>query len=189
MGLLDQDLLVMDQVTNFLSNDFAIRDANGAEVGSIITQGSTLRRMFLGSRQLMIHDEQGRPVVMLDDVMTWGRDRFELALPNGQPIAHLVKQFTFFSRRISLELTTGEYLEVQGHFFDHDFEVVTADGRLAARVARRWPGLAAGLLGHNRFVVELAPGLPEHLRVTVIGAVVALDLIRAKEKQAATSSN
>ena len=38
MTLLHADVLVMDQVTSFMSNDFAIRDQAGAQVGEIRTE-------------------------------------------------------------------------------------------------------------------------------------------------------
>ena len=37
-------------------------------------------------------------------------------------------------------------------------------------------------LGRNRYVVSFNSGVPVTLRVAVVGAVVALDLIRAKEE-------
>lgn len=37
MGILDTDLLVMDQIRSFMSNDFAIHDGQGQVVASIVT--------------------------------------------------------------------------------------------------------------------------------------------------------
>lgn len=37
MSLLDHDVLVIDQVTSFLRNDFQIFDAQGQPVGQILT--------------------------------------------------------------------------------------------------------------------------------------------------------
>ena len=181
MTLLHADVLVMDQVTSFMSNDFAIRDQAGAQVGEIRTEGSALSRMFLGSRKLSVHDTDGSVLVRLDDVMTMGRDRFTLQDGQGYEIGQLVKEFTFFRKRLTLQLVNGEGLDVQGQLFDYDFEIAGPGGSVA-RVSRQWPGLAAGLLGRNRYVVSFNSGVPVTLRVAVDGAVVALDLIRAKEE-------
>ena len=42
MTILSHDLLVIDQVTSFLGNDFAIRDAQGQPIGEIKTEGGMM---------------------------------------------------------------------------------------------------------------------------------------------------
>ena len=185
MTLLETDLLVMDQVRTFMANDFAVHDAAGARIGEIRTQGSALSRMFLGSRQLSVHDADGSPVVLLDDVMTFGRDRFALLDGEQQPLGEVVKEFTFFSKRLTIRLADGQALDVEGRMFDVDFRV-SGPGGAVAQVSRQWAGLAAGLLGRSRYVLSFAPGVPAPMRAAVIGAVVAIDLIRAKEQQSSS---
>lgn len=182
MTLLAADVLVMDQVRAFLRDDFAIRDADGRQVGSILTEGSALTRFFTGPRQLVVVDEAGSPVVRLDDVMTFGRDRFELADGAGRPLGSLVKELSFFRQRFTVELVTGEVLDLQGSFFERDF-TITGPGGEAARVGRRWPGLTASLLGRDRYVVGFAAGVPAHLHAAVLATVIALDLVLAKEEE------
>lgn len=188
MALLDADVMVLDQVTSFMRNDFAINAADGAQVGSIHTEGSAMSRMFLGSRKLAVHDADSSVVVRLDDVMTMGRDRFSILDGEGREFATLVKEFTFFRKRLSLMLSSGEQLDVQGDLFDFDYQI-TGSGGLAAQVSRRWPGLGASLLGRDRYVLSLTPGLLPHLRAAVVATVIALDLIRQKDSNAASSSS
>lgn len=150
-------------------------------MGEIRTEGSVLSRMVLGSRRLAVHDTDGSVLVRLGDVMTIGRDRFVLQDGQGYEIGRLVQELTFFRKRLTVQLVNGEGLHVQGRLFDYDFEIAGPGGSVA-RVSRQWPGLAAGLLGRNRYVVSFDTGAPVNLRVAVLGAVVALDLIRAKEE-------
>lgn len=179
MALLETDLLVMQQVTSFLRDDFAITDAAGATVGHIHTGGSTLGRMFTGARRLDVCDVDGSVVVHVDDVMTIGRDRFVFRDGNGQELGELVKEFTFMRDRLTLHLVNGENIEITGDVFDFAYEIV-GPGGLAAQIGRRWGGIANALLGRDRYVVAITPGVPPYLRAAVVGVVVAIDLVRAK---------
>ena len=182
MGILTTDVIVMSQVTSFLSNDFGIHDLGGQPIGRIVTEGSTGSRLFLGTRQLAIVDADGSLLLRVDDVVNLGRDRFEVHDGHGRQVATLVKEFTFFTKSLRVELTTGAVLQATGSMFDREFAVDGPGGR-AATVSRNWPGAAEFLLGRERYVVACAPQLPVPEKLGTIGAVIALDLIRAKERR------
>lgn len=185
MGLLQEDVLVIDQVTSFMGNDFSIMNAAGQPVGRITTEGGALQRMVMGNRQLAIIDTDGSLFMRIDDVMTFGRDRFVLHDPNGGQFGEVIKEFTLFSKRLTVNLP-GESLSVSGSFFEREFEVTGPLGQ-AARVSRRWPGIGSALLGRERYVLGFNPGVPGPMRAATLGAVVSLDLIRAKEQQSSSS--
>ena len=69
MGILATDVIVMSQVTSFLSNDFGIHDLGGQPVGRIVTEGSTGSRLFMGTRQPAIVDADGSLLLRVDDVV------------------------------------------------------------------------------------------------------------------------
>ncbi len=178
--------LIMDQVTSWLTNDFAIRDEAGETLGSITTQGSLGSRVFLGSRQLTVLDFDGNPYVHLDDVMNLGLDTYELYDAEGAPVATITKEFTFFRKRLRLEMATGDQLRLAGDWWDWDF-AISADDLPIARVARNFPGIAQAFLGRSKYVVEFEPVVsPDHRRAT-IGATIAIDLIRAKARRSSAS--
>lgn len=187
MALLDHDLLVIDQVTSFLTNDFAIRDGQGLQIGHILTRGGALSLMFRGPRQLSITDADGSPLMGIDDVPNFGRDTYDLLNPDGQRFGEVIRKFTLFSKHLSVQVASG-ILELRGNFFDREFSIAGPQGEVA-RVSRRWPGLAAALLDRERYVLAFAPGVPTDQRAGMLGAVVALDLIRHKEEQAASHNN
>lgn len=187
MRIADHDLLVVDQVTSFFADDFAIRDRAGATVGDIRTQGGALSRMVMGSRELAVHEADGTLALRVLDVVSFGRDRFEVVDGAGAPLGEVVKEFTVFRKRLSLRCADGQVLDLRGSFLDHDIEVVGELG-VAARVSRQWPGLAAGLLGRERYVIGFGDRVPAALRHAVLGGVVALDLVRAKEQRTAATS-
>lgn len=179
--------LIVDQVTAWLTNDFAIRDEAGEEIGSILTQGGLGSRVFLGSRQLTVADLEGNVYVQVDDVMNFGLDTYELYDADGASVATITKEFTFFTKRLSVQMATGEQLHLAGDWWDRNF-TISADDLPIAKVGREFPGMAQALLGHSRYVVAFEPVVsPDHRRTT-IGATIAIDLIRAKERSSAASS-
>ncbi|CAM3056736.1 MULTISPECIES: LURP-one-related/scramblase family protein [Dermacoccus] len=181
MALLQSDVLVIDQVTSFMGNDFAIMDAGGQPIGRIGTDGGALKRLALGNRELTILDTDGSLFMRIDDVMNFGRDRYVLLDPSGHQFGEVVKEFTLFSKRLTVNLPDAT-LQLSGSFFEREFEVVGPGGPVA-RVSRRWPGIGAAFLGKERYVLGFTPGVPGPTRAATLGAVVALDLIRAKGQQ------
>lgn len=181
MGILDTDAIVLDQVRSFLSNDFAIHDLAGTPIGRIVTEGSAGARMLMGSRQLAVVDTDGTLLVRVVDTPDLGLDRFQVQDGQGGVIAQVVKEFTFFKKALRIECWTGPQLRLEGSMWDREF-TVTGPGGLAATASRHWPGVAQAFLGRERYVLGFSPQVPVPEKLGTIGAVIALDLIRAKER-------
>lgn len=183
MTIFDQDLLVFQQTKNISRNDFAIFDGAGGQVAHVETGGSALGRMFTGARQLTVFDGPDNPVIQVNDTMTLGRDRLEILDGQRQPVADLVKRITFFKTRISINFR-GEELELIGSIWDFDFQITGPTGVLAT-VSRQWSGMGNAFLGKSTYAVQIAAQLNVGQRQAVIGAVLALDLIREKKNRTA----
>lgn len=181
MGILTTDAIVLDQVRSFLSNDFGIYDLAGAPIGRIVTEGGTGSRLLMGNRQLAIVDTDGTLLMRVVDTPNIGLDRFEVQDWQGTVVAHIVKEFTFFKKALRIELPTGAQLRLDGSMWDREFTVV-GPGGLAATASRSWPGVAEAFLGRERYVLGFVPQVPAPEKLGTIGAVIALDLIRAKER-------
>lgn len=182
MTLLQQDVLVLDQVTGFLSNDFAICDRNGDPAGQIRTQGGGLSRFFMGSRHLTVFDVDGGPIVQVDDVMTLGRDRMHIKAPDGQMLAELIRKIAFLRTRFEVRLADGSQMAIEGDFFSHEFTLGTDRLGQCARISRSYAGLGQALLGRERYTLQLAGFTEPWLRATIIGTVIAIDLCRQKDR-------
>lgn len=191
--LLDHNLLVIDQVTNWLTNDFAVRDGDGNQVGVITTEGGLGMRLLAGARELSLYEGEQK-LLTLYDVPNFGFDTFEIQDAAGALVATVTKEFAFFATRLSIELVPdaaassesaaeAESVELGGDWLDYDFEA-TLGGVRIAQVARRWPGLGEWFLDHNRYVVLFQRGLSTRHRVGILGAIIALDLIRDKQRRA-----
>lgn len=185
MTILGHDLIIIDQVTSFLANDFAIRDRQGGVVGEIRTQGGMLQRMVMGNRQLTLVEADGTPLMTIDDVPNVGRDTFDLLGSDGQRFGEVVKQFTLFRKHLTVQVAS-DTLELVGSFWEREFSVTGQYGEVA-RVSRHWPDVAAAFLGRERYVLGFAPQTPADVRAGVLGAVVALDLVRHKERDGGSS--
>lgn len=180
--LLAHDTLVMQQITGFMSNDFDILDATGEQaVGHVSTSGGGLSRLFAGSRSLDVADADGTPLLHVEDPMSLGFDHFQLATPEGAPLAEVTSRFALFSTRVSLTMADGTDLELSGDMLGLDFEF-QVQGAVAARVSRKWAGFSRGFLGHSRYVVGIEPTVPAQLRLAIIGGCIVLDLIRRKKQ-------
>lgn len=178
-SLLQQNLVVMQQVTNFNSNDFAVLDAYGAPVGHVRTGGSGAARFFTGSRELDLLDGDGTPLAHISDPMNFGRDRFEVTYPDGRHLAEVLKRISMFSTKVDVSVCDGSELQLQGNFIGFDFRFMLGEWEIAA-VSRQWGGVAAGLLGHSRYALRIREDAPDPVRRAVLSGCVVLDLIRAK---------
>ncbi len=182
-SLLDHDAWIMQQITNFMANDFTILDTEGGPIGLITTKGSVPSRLFMGSRELDVTELDGTPLVHVSDPPDFGLDTFKLTLPSNEPLASITKQLTFFKTSIDIQVLNGPPLRLEGDVLGFDFLIRTPTV-VAARVSRQWAGLAAGLLGHSRYVVVIDPQAPRLVRLAIVGSLVVLDLIRAKADRA-----
>lgn len=178
-SLTGQNELSIQQVSGFLSNDFAIEDTQGRAVATIRTTGSAASRFVAGSRRFEVTDPSGRVLFQVHDPMTLGRDRYRVSAPDGAPLAELVQRRTFFATSVLVSVVDGTELRLEGDLIGHSYRLL-AGGHPVAEVGRRWAGLGRALLGRSRYAVSLDPALPELVRYAAIGSVIALDLIRAK---------
>lgn len=178
-SLLTSNTLVVQQTRSFMSNDFEMQGQDGRVLGRVLTTGSTAGRLLKGNRTFDLVDDRGHLLIKIVDPFDFGLDRYELQNPDGSVFAHVQKQFSFMRKRLTIELP-GLTLELEGSLFEYDFNI-TVNGHIAARVAREWGGLVAGLRGKSRYGVNFDPGAPEPVRLAILGGLVALDLIRAKD--------
>ncbi|WP_237224383.1 LURP-one-related/scramblase family protein [Rothia nasisuis] len=177
--LLTENTLAIQQTRSFMSNDFALESQDGQILGRVLTTGSTAGRLIKGSRTFDLVDDRGALLLKIVDPFDFGFDRYELHNPDGSLFAHVQKRFSFMRKRLSVELP-GLTLELEGSLFEFDFNI-TAGGHVAAQVSREWAGLVKGIRGKSRYGVNFDPQAPAQVRLAMIGGLVALDLIRAKD--------
>jgi uncharacterized protein YxjI len=178
-SLTGQNLLVVQQVSGFLSNDFALEDGQGRPVAHIQTLGSTASRFLRGNRAFAVVGLDGYPLFRVEDPLGLGRDRYRITDPQGGPIAELAQRFAVFRTSVAISVVDGTELRLDGSLSGFSFRLMAGQAPVAS-VDRRWAGLGRALRGRSRYALHLDPAMPELVRYAVIGSVIALDLIRAK---------
>ena len=188
-GLLHQDLLILQQLRNGLSPEFDILDNQEQVVGMVGGTESGARRFFLGPREFDVLDADGRRLAHVSDVRDFWRDTYEIVRGDGSMLATVARKVAFFSRRFSIALSTGEEFMVEGNFFDREFNVVNANGGGAvAQVSRERAGFAKAFLGHDRYALYYPPGTSPDRRLAILGSMISLDLMRAKDARSAANN-
>lgn len=189
MGLIDADALVIDQITRLFRSDFEIHEGEEV-VGLITTEGSTMARMFGGNREFVVTEPDGTQVLRLQDVMNFmSRDTYEVLDGADRPLGTLRREFTLFSKRVSfLPADSGDPLEIRGSFLGYDYSIMCGQEPVA-RISRQWVGLAASLMGGQRYAVTFLPGAGPRLRQIILGTVIAIDLMKTKDDGSAAASS
>lgn len=194
-GLLSHNSIVIQQIRNFMADDFDILDTDGNCIGKIETTGGTLSRMFMGSRRLTVSEPDGTPVFVITDPTDFALDRYEVYYPDPQATDAEVKQrggagaprllatiqqkFAFFKRRLEISIPGFANCEVDGNVWHYDATFNINDVEVA-QMSRKWSGFTNLLSGNERYVLQLKDDLPPQLRAAIIGAAIALDLMVKK---------
>ncbi|WP_313812473.1 phospholipid scramblase-related protein [Glutamicibacter sp.] len=181
MTILEPAVLVFQQTKNIMKNDFAILDGGGVQVAHVETGGSSLGRMFAGSRSLTVFDGPENPVLQVKDAMGLGRDKMEILDGQGNHMANMVKRITFFKTRVTLDYQ-GEEIDLTGNLWGFNFQIESSAGVLAT-VSREWSGMGNAVLGKSTYAVQFTNTIDAGRKLALIGAVLALDLIREKENR------
>ncbi|GAA3778912.1 LURP-one-related/scramblase family protein [Micrococcus endophyticus] len=177
------DVLTLQQVTSFMSNDMQVTGPDGQTVATVVTTGGGLGRMLLGSRTFDVVDgEDGRVLFRLADPATFGRDRYAIVDADGLPLANLVREFALFRTSVSVEVVDGTRFAVTGNLWDHDYTMTVGQAPIA-RATATFGGFMNALAGRSRYELRLDPGMPPVVRCAVLGTAIALDLIRAKDRR------
>ncbi|AKK10357.1 LURP-one-related/scramblase family protein [Corynebacterium uterequi] len=186
--LLDHDVVILQQVRSFLKDDFEIHGPDGEVIGYILTEGSALSRMFLGSRQLSVVDAQhtsgqaapGELALRITDPANWVRDTYEVYLADSdQRLAEITQKIAFLKRKLAIGIDGHPGIEFRGDVFGYNAEVVAGDRQLAV-IQRQWAGMANLFFEKQKYCLRFAPGLPRELHAAILGAAIAADLIAAK---------
>lgn len=119
-GLLAHNNIVIQQIRNFMADDFDILNTEGHCIGKIKTTGSTLSRMLMGSRRLTVSEPDGTPVFVITDPTDFTLDRYEVYYPGSQAtdsegkqqggaessrlLATIQQKFAFFQRKLEISI-------------------------------------------------------------------------------------
>lgn len=113
--------------------------------------------VFTWGKKLHLYDLTGRELAFIQEKFSFLRPTFHI-LRNGQTVAEIVKEFTFFRQRYSVH---GPDWSVEGAFWTHDYQV-SADGRSIVSVSKEWFTLG------DAYQLQIAPDVDEVLALAVV---------------------
>ncbi|OKL54989.1 hypothetical protein BSZ39_01000 [Bowdeniella nasicola] len=92
---------------------------------------------------------------------------------------------TFVDDEYTIHSADGRQLTLKGSALEFSLDVTDAEsGTVYAQVTRSLGDLPTFLLSKETFLVSFAPGADETVRSVTIGALLAIDMIRKKERRA-----
>lgn len=112
----------------FSWNDkFSVYDANGAE--RYFVEGE----FFSWGKKLHVYDNAQREAAFIRQEVLTLMPKFIVSI-NGQDIAEIVKEFTFFRPKYRID---GLGWEIDGAFWVHDY-TITQNGRPIVSISKEW---------------------------------------------------
>jgi uncharacterized protein YxjI len=138
-----------------------IKDEEDRDVYSVSGQ------LFSFGHKLSFCDMSGRELVFIKQRLMTFSPTYEIYL-NGQLYAIIKKElFTFFKCRFNIEVMGGISLEVEGDFFDHEYDILM-QGSSVARVSKEWFSFS------DTYGIEVSPGQND---LIILSLAVAIDLM------------
>ena len=147
--------LYLKQKIFSIGDKFFVYDANGEERYRVEGQ------LFSFGKKLHVYDRNEREVAFIRQKVMAFLPRYYIE-KEGVEIAEVVKKFTFFYPKYEIN---GLGWEIEGDFFDHDYEMVSG-GQTVVTVSKQWFTLG------DAYEIDIAPGVDE---VTALAAVLVID--------------
>ncbi len=189
MSLLDHDRVVINQKAKLmeLTNEYMIRDEDGAEIGAIRQEGqSKLKKVarFVSSldqfmtHKLAVYDADGSKVLELVRPAKFVKSRVEVYDGNGQGAGSIVQKNVFGKIRFGLvDSGGGDLGEIQAeNWRAWNFAIVDATGSEVGRITKTFEGVAKTLFTTaDDYLLDIQPGLSGPLRLLAFASAVGVD--------------
>lgn len=113
-------------------NDFAITDEHGTPVYQV--DGAA----FSWGDNLSFQDMQGRELAQIKQKLLSFKPRYEIII-DGKPFAEVVKEWSWFKQRFTLDVPGPNDYGITGSFWQHEF-TFERSGRTVAEVSKNYWG-------------------------------------------------
>ena len=187
-SLFDEPVLVVNQKAKLieLTNEYAVYDANGTQLGSVVQVGQNAVRkavrlltnydQFL-SHRLEVRDAQGRVVLGLHRPAKFMKSKVVVSAPHGAEIGTIRQENAIGKIRFAFEVGGQRVGGIQAeNWRAWDFAITDAQGAEVARIKKTFEGLGKALFTTaDNYVVRIHRQLEEPLRTLVVAAAVSVD--------------
>lgn len=178
-----------------LTNEYAIMDEEGNQVGAIRQEGqSTARKVlrFVSSvdqfltHRLAIYDAAGAKVLELTRPGKIFKSKVHVTDASGQAVGSIVQQNVFGKIRFGLVDPVGEVLGAVNaeNWRAWDFHIADATGAEIGRITKKWAGIGKEMFtSADNYMVEIAPGVTGPLRSLAFAAAAGVDTALKQDAQ------
>ena len=160
--------LYMKQKVFSWADRFTIKDEYGADKYYVEGQ------VFSFGKKLRVYDLVGNEVAYIEQQIFTFLPRFYVYV-NGSKVAEIVKEFSFFTQRYSVE---GLGWDVEGSFMAHDYWI-TKNGNEIIRISKEW------MTWGDSYQIDIQEKEDE---IIALAVVLAIDCVMAASAAAASSS-
>lgn len=161
--------LYMKQRVFSWADRFTIKDEYGADKYYVEGQ------VFSFGKKLRVYDLVGNEVAYIEQQIFTFLPRFYVYV-NGSKVAEIVKEFSFFAPRYSVE---GLGWDVEGSFMAHDYWI-TKNGNEIIRISKEW------MTWGDSYQIDIQEKEDE---IIALAVVLAIDCVMAASAAAAASSS
>ena len=160
--------LYMKQKVFSWADRFTIKDEYGADKYYVEGQ------VFSLGKKLRVYDLVGNEVAYIEQQVFTFLPRFYVYV-NGSKVAEIVKEFSFFTPRYSVE---GLGWDVEGSFMAHDYWI-NKNGHEIIRISKEW------MTWGDSYQIDIQEKEDE---IIALAVVLAIDCVMAASAAAASSS-
>jgi uncharacterized protein YxjI len=191
--LMDHSSFIVDQKAKLieLRNEYSIYDDGGNTIGSVkqIGQSALIRvlRLFIKTDSLLgitleIREASGAVALLLRKPAF--RITCTISSPNGTAIGRIAAKIRVGKVRMAIADPSGNVLgEIRAeNLRAWNFNVQDAQGRLIARVDKKWAGARELFTTADKYRVELDPNLGDPLRSLVVASCLAIDTLLKQQQ-------
>ncbi len=168
-GALTLKLYLKQKVFSW-ADRFWVYDENGEEKYSVCGKA------FSFGKKLTVYDANGSEQAFISEKFLSFLPKYYI-YRNGEQIAEVVKEFTFFKPEYSVH---GPDWKIKGNFWLHDYEITGENGTVAV-ISKEW------FTWGDAYGIDIADGEDE---ITVLSATLVIDAcIEALNSSAGASSS
>ncbi|HEX8861569.1 MAG TPA: phospholipid scramblase-related protein [Actinomycetes bacterium] len=191
--LMDHSSFIVDQKVKLieLRNEYSIYDDGGNTIGSVkqIGQSALIRvlRLFIKTDSLLgitleIREASGAVALLLRKPAF--RITCTISSPDGTAIGRIAAKIRVGKVRMAITDPSGNVLgEIRAeNLRAWNFNVQDAQGRLIARVDKKWAGARELFTTADKYRVELDPKLGDPLRSLVVASCLAIDTLLKQQQ-------
>lgn len=186
--LFDSPVLVVNQKAKIveLTNEYAVYDANGNQLGSVREVGQGMARKALRlltnvdqylKHRFEVHDSSGRVVLNVERPAKLIKSTVIVTTPDGNEVGRIRQENAIGKIRFALESGGQRVGGINAeNWRAWDFAVTDAQGTEIARIKKTWEGLAKAMFTTaDNYVIRVHRPLDDPLRTLVVASALTVD--------------